>query len=232
MLPSHPGDYDDYEESYKPKPYSFNYGVKDEYSGVEYNRAESRGDHGVTRGEYTVALPDGRLQLVSYFADEDGFHATVTYEGEPSYPTHEEYSRSPKSYRESNRVEDTNTVFAKPTPQPAPYSPTPAAYSPTPTPYSPTPAPYSPTPAPYSPTPAPYSPSPVPYSPTSAPYSPSPAPIKYSPTPAPYSPTPAPYSPTPAPYSPTPAPYSPTPAPYSPAPTPYSPIPASYSLSN
>jgi len=50
----------------QPRPYSFNYGVKDEYSGVEYNRAETRGDQGVTRGEYTVALPDGRTQIVSY----------------------------------------------------------------------------------------------------------------------------------------------------------------------
>jgi hypothetical protein len=40
----------------QPRPYSFNYGVKDEYSGVEYNRAETRGDQGVTRGEYTVPI--------------------------------------------------------------------------------------------------------------------------------------------------------------------------------
>ena len=65
------------------RPYSFNFGVDDEYSGVDYTRAESRyrpiiissqtiivatfrSDAGVTRGSYSVALPDGRVQTVSY----------------------------------------------------------------------------------------------------------------------------------------------------------------------
>jgi len=33
-----------------------------------------------------VALPDGRIQIVSYIADADGFKATVSYEGEAVYP--------------------------------------------------------------------------------------------------------------------------------------------------
>ena len=40
--------------------------MNDEYSGVDYNRAEERSDSGVTRGSYTVKLPDGRVQTVSY----------------------------------------------------------------------------------------------------------------------------------------------------------------------
>ena len=50
----------------QPKPYSYNFGVNDEYSGVDYNRAEERSDSGVTKGSYTVKLPDGRVQIVSY----------------------------------------------------------------------------------------------------------------------------------------------------------------------
>lgn len=64
-----PSPYDHREETYEARPYSFNYGVKDKYSGVDYNRAESRSDNGVTKGSYKVALPDGRLQIVTYFGN-------------------------------------------------------------------------------------------------------------------------------------------------------------------
>ena len=43
--------------------------MNDEYSGVDYNRAEERSDTGVTRGSYTVRLPDGRVQTVSYVGE-------------------------------------------------------------------------------------------------------------------------------------------------------------------
>ena len=238
------------------KPYSFTYGVKDEYSGTDITRnEESNGE--VTRGSYKVALPDGRIQIVSYVADDDGYKATVSYEGEPVYPAPGEYEVAGAGAPPAEvfhalppvKGSKTHASFdVAPAPALAPlpvgpeldyeyydevYSPTPKPkhYKPTPAPYSPTPKPYhpTPTPAPYSPTPKAYSPTPAPYSPTPAPYSPTPAP--YSPTPAPYSPTPAPYSPTPVPYSPTPAPYSPTPVPYSPTPAPYSPTPAPYNYS-
>ena len=217
------------------KPYSFTYGVKDEYSGADFSRAEeSVGD--VTRGSYKVALPDGRVQIVSYVADDDGYKATVTYEGEPVYPAPGAPAAGappPEVFHALPPVKGNKVHAAFEVNPPLPGGPPPDyeyyddVYPPTPKPYTPAPKAYTPTPAPYSPTPKPYSPTPKPsYSPTPTPYSPTPAP--YSPTPAPYSPTPAPYSPTPAPYSPTPAPYSPTPAPYSPTPRPYSPTPAPY----
>ena len=38
-------------------------------------------------GSYTVNLPDGRVQTVTYTADEyGGFVADVKYEGEPVFP--------------------------------------------------------------------------------------------------------------------------------------------------
>ena len=67
-------------------PYEFEYGVNDEESGVNHSRQESSDGHVVT-GEYRVALPDGRTQIVRYTADHtNGYQATVTYEGEAVYP--------------------------------------------------------------------------------------------------------------------------------------------------
>lgn len=67
-------------------PYDFNYAVKDDYYGTDFSHnAVSDGD--VVRGEYRVALPDGRLQIVRYTADwKNGYNAEVTYEGTPTYP--------------------------------------------------------------------------------------------------------------------------------------------------
>ncbi|XP_061725025.1 pro-resilin-like [Cydia pomonella] len=69
-----------------PKSYEFGYSVKDAQSGNDYDRRESS-DGNVVRGEYRVALPDGRTQIVTYHADwQTGFHADVRYEGEARYP--------------------------------------------------------------------------------------------------------------------------------------------------
>lgn len=68
-------------------PYDFSYAVKDDYHGTDFGHsAVSNGDQ--VRGEYRVALPDGRLQIVKYVADwKDGYTAEVTYQGEAKYPT-------------------------------------------------------------------------------------------------------------------------------------------------
>jgi hypothetical protein len=50
---------------------SFTYGVKSEPSGADFGHRESReGD--ITRGDYYVSLPDGRIQKVAYTVDEEG----------------------------------------------------------------------------------------------------------------------------------------------------------------
>ncbi|XP_053648021.2 cuticle protein 8-like [Cherax quadricarinatus] len=133
--PYHPPRVYNPEPVYKPapvykevaKPYAFDYGVKDDYTGANFGHSENS-DGKAVKGSYSVALPDGRIQTVNYVADEyNGYQAEVTYEGEPIYP---EY---------------------KPTYQPQPvYKPIPKPYNPPKTVYKPEPV--YPTPAPYIPT--------------------------------------------------------------------------------
>ncbi|XP_066950758.1 cuticle protein 8-like [Macrobrachium rosenbergii] len=55
-------------------PYEFGYGVSDAYTGTDYSRSETS-DGNVVKGSYHVLLPDGRKQIVTYTADDYGFHA-------------------------------------------------------------------------------------------------------------------------------------------------------------
>lgn len=66
-------------------PYKFNWAVKDEESKNDYAQ-EQESDGTVVTGMYRVLLPDGRTQIVTYRADENGYQAQVTYEGEAQYP--------------------------------------------------------------------------------------------------------------------------------------------------
>ncbi|ROT83445.1 cuticle protein 8 [Penaeus vannamei] len=79
---------DVYEPVYKPEPlpYYFNYDVHDDYKGAHYGRNE-KSDGKAVYGSYTVALPDGRKQLVEYTADHyKGFVAKVSYYGKAKHP--------------------------------------------------------------------------------------------------------------------------------------------------
>merc|ERR1711911_381696 len=68
-------------------PYTYNYGVADEYSGAAFSQSESNDGTGVVEGSYQVNLPDGRIQTVNYHAnDYDGYVAEVSYAGEAQYP--------------------------------------------------------------------------------------------------------------------------------------------------
>ncbi|XP_042234946.1 cuticle protein 7-like [Homarus americanus] len=93
----------------EPKPYAFDYGVQDSYSGANFGHSENS-DGNAVKGSYTVALPDGRIQTVTYVADHNnGFQAQVSYEGQAVYPEH----------------------------NPSPYSqPGPSVYQPGPSPYA------------------------------------------------------------------------------------------------
>ncbi|TRY77848.1 hypothetical protein TCAL_12217, partial [Tigriopus californicus] len=72
--------------SYKEQPaaYQYQYAVADDYAGVNFAQNEAR-DGYATNGEYRVALPDGRTQIVTYNVGDaySGYVADVRYEGEP-----------------------------------------------------------------------------------------------------------------------------------------------------
>ncbi|CAL4217548.1 unnamed protein product, partial [Meganyctiphanes norvegica] len=79
-----------YEEA--PAKYDFNYAVKDDYSGNDFGHNEARDGYN-TQGSYYIALPDGRLQKVTYTVNGDeGFIADVAYEGEAQYPAPATYA--------------------------------------------------------------------------------------------------------------------------------------------
>lgn len=65
--------------------------MNDDYAYVNMGHKE-KSDGKVTSGSYHVALPDGRIQTVTYKADDYGYVADVTYDGQvktytsPTYP--------------------------------------------------------------------------------------------------------------------------------------------------
>lgn len=110
------------EPAYAPAAYSFEWLVKDDYSKNDYGQKESRNGKN-SQGSYHVALPDGRVQTVTYSVDGyGGYVADVTYSGEAQYPDTPVYK---PAYKPAPKV-------YKPAPAPAPYVPAPA-----PAPYKP-----------------------------------------------------------------------------------------------
>merc|ERR1719234_2023907 len=71
----------------EPRPYQYQYGVADSYSGSQFQETQAQDAAGVVTGSYSVALPDGRVQTVRYTADHyGGYVAEVSYEGTAVYP--------------------------------------------------------------------------------------------------------------------------------------------------
>ena len=92
-----------------PKNYAFGYAVRDDYTGDDFSHQESR-DGYKTSGEYRVALPDGRIQIVTYHADENGYVADVKYEG---------VAHAPEPYHHAHPVNHAPAAIPQPAALPA-----------------------------------------------------------------------------------------------------------------
>nr|XP_023013467.1 uncharacterized protein LOC111503404 [Leptinotarsa decemlineata] len=60
------------------KNYSFSYKVVNDLTGDDFSHSQITNSR-TTNGEYRVKLPDGRVQIVSYSADKNGYKADVKY---------------------------------------------------------------------------------------------------------------------------------------------------------
>ena len=79
--------------------YQFQWSVDDEdydKRQLKYGHKEAR-DGAHTRGQYYILLPDTRLMRVEYYADDTGYHPTITFEGTAVYPETAGYARGRQS---------------------------------------------------------------------------------------------------------------------------------------
>ncbi|XP_037776875.1 extensin-1-like [Penaeus monodon] len=121
-------------------PYEYQYAVRRDQatplSGHDtplFGHTEAHNGH-TRKGKYFVHLPDGRVQTVTYYADETGYHPTVSYEGTAHYDAH--------------------AAVPHHTPAKAYHAPEPAHHAPEPTYHAPEPAYHAPEPAYHVPEPA------------------------------------------------------------------------------
>lgn len=95
-----------------PKQYRFSYAVKDHRSGDDFSHTQ-RQQNGAVQGNYQVQLPDGRMQIVKYTADDvNGYRADVSYESQVPYPLQRQ--RQNQNYLYQREVKDR---YENPAPQ-------------------------------------------------------------------------------------------------------------------
>merc|ERR1719244_1080130 len=73
---------------YSPDPFHFQYAVHDAKYYTDFSEVRTGDEGGNIKGEYSVALPDGRIQHVIYHADGNygGTVMDVKYDGEAHHP--------------------------------------------------------------------------------------------------------------------------------------------------
>ena len=83
-----------------PAAYAYEYAVADSYSGTNFAQNEKRDGYN-TAGEYRVALPDGRTQIVTYNVADgySGYVADVRYEGQAQYPEYKPTYKAAPAYK-------------------------------------------------------------------------------------------------------------------------------------
>ena len=88
-----------YAEPVLPPVYAYQYGVNDGYSGAAFSQSENR-DNAATSGSYSVNLPDGRVQTVTYTVNGDyGYVADVKYEGVAQFPEYKPAAHPAPAYK-------------------------------------------------------------------------------------------------------------------------------------
>lgn len=70
------------------KHYKFSYAVKDRQSGDDFSHTQKQ-ENGAVHGSYKTVLPDKRVQIVKYTADDiHGYRAEVSYENSAKEQDH------------------------------------------------------------------------------------------------------------------------------------------------
>ncbi len=93
--------------------------MKDEPSYNDYSHSETS-DGKVVTGSYSVVLPDGRTQIVTYKADAYGYVADVKYTGEAKYPDYQPAAYAAPAFKdEAAAYPAAPAAAAYPTAEPA-----------------------------------------------------------------------------------------------------------------
>lgn len=101
--------------------------MRDHQSGDDFSHSQAH-DGKATQGEYRVKLPDGRVQVVSYTADNKGYRADVRYDGEKT--ENKNVYRDPPLPYPHPVPGYISTVFNKKVPKLSPTTPTLLVYTP------------------------------------------------------------------------------------------------------